>query len=143
MLQLPRGKRASNQGKAILGHTLQLAHNRFGLKQITINDGNLYLAYDDGCEETLAMGYQNWQYGTLNGYPYYSIKAINRMQGFKHAFTAATAYAWTSKATLEVRVHYVDWISGLKFVFDLTKQEVTVCDTYPNSKPETIHYTLQ
>ena len=143
MLQLPRGKRASNQGKAILGHTLQLAHNRFGLKQITINDGNLYLAYDDGCEETLAMGHQNWQYSTLNGYPYYSIRAINRMQGFKHGFTAATAYAWTSKATLEVRVHYVDWISGLKFVFDLTKQEVTVCDTYPNSKPETIHYTIQ
>ena len=65
------------------------------------------------------------------------------MQGFQHGFTAAAAYVWTSPVTLEVRVHYVDWISGLVFDFDFDKQEVTVRDTYPNSKPVIIPFTIQ
>ena len=89
------------------------------------------------------MGYRTWNYSPMAGYPYYSINAINRMEGFAHGFTAATAYAWTSPETLEVRVHYVDWISGLVFVFDFNKNEVTIRDTYPNSKPVTIRFTIQ
>ena len=142
-LALPQGKRSSNLAKDFLGRRLQLKHNRFGLKQIMVEDNCLRLTCDDGCEEALAMGHQDWLYSALNGYPYYSINSINRMKGFEHGFTAATAYAWTSTSTLEVRVHYVDWISGLKLKFDLMKQEVTVCDTYPNSKPESIHFTIQ
>ena len=143
-LPLPRvaAKRINNQAKAILGHSLQLPHNRFGLKQITVDDGSLHLAYDDGCEEALAMGNRDWRYSTLNGYPYYSINSINRMRGFKNGFTAAATYVWTSGATLEVRIHYVDWISGLTFVFDFDKKEVTICDTYPNSKPVTVPFTV-
>ena len=144
-LSLPRtaAKRISSQAKGMLGRTLQLTHNRFGLKQIVVDDSQLNLAYDDGCEETFAMGNGDWRYSTLNGYPYYSINSINRMQGFQHGFTAAAAYAWTSPVTLEVRVHYVDWISGLVFDFDFDKREVTVRDTYPNSKPVTIPFTIQ
>ena len=144
-LSLPRtaAKRISNQAKGMLGRTFQLTRNRFGLKQIVVNDRHLLLAYDDGCEETFAMGNRDWRYSPLNGYPYYSINSINRMQGFQHGFTAAAAYAWTSPVTLEVRVHYVDWISGLVFDFDFDKREVTVRDTYPNSKPVTIPFTIQ
>ena len=144
-LSLPRAaaKRISNQAKGTLGHTLQLKNNRFGLTQIMVDDSSLHLAYDDGCEETLAMGNRAWRYSTLNGYPYYSINSINRMQGFQNGFTAATAYVWTSPTVLEVRVHYVDWISGMVFNFDFDKHEVTVRDTYPNSKPITIPFTVQ
>ena len=136
-------KRTGSRAKGMLGHTLQLTHNRFGLRQIMVEDNNLHLTYDDGCEETFAMGNGDWRYSTLNGYPYYSINSINRMQGFQHGFTAAAAYVWTSPVTLEVRVHYVDWISGLVFDFDFDKQEVTVRDTYPNSKPVIIPFTIQ
>ena len=144
-LPLPHyaAKRIGNQAKGALGHTLQLTHNRFGLQQLMVGDGHLHLAYDDGCEETFAMGNGDWRYSTLNGYPYYSINSINRMRGFNNGFTAAAAYLWTSSSTLEVRVHYVDWISGLVFNFDFDKQEVTVRDTYPNSKPVIIPFTIQ
>ena len=144
-LSLPRyaAKRIGNQAKDALGYALQLTHNRFGLKQLMVDDSHLHLVYDDGCEETFAMGNGDWRYSTLNGYPYYSINSINRMQGFQHGFTAAAAYVWTSPVTLEVRVHYVDWISGLVFNFDFGKHEVTVRDTYPNSKPVIIPFTIQ
>ena len=144
-LPLPHyaAKRINSQAKGMLGRTLQLTHNRFSLKQIMVEDNNLHLAYDDGCKETFAMGNGDWRYSMLNGYPYYSINSINRMQGFAHGFTAAAAYVWTSPVTLEVRVHYVDWISGLVLNFDFGKHEVTVRDTYPNSKPVTIPFTIQ
>ena len=143
MLPLPRGKRSSNKAKGIMGHVLNLSNNRYGLSQVTVDDGSLRLAYNDGVEETLAMGYREWRYSMLNGYPYYSIHAINRMQGFKHGFEAAAACAWTSGTTLEVRVHYVDWISGMTLVIDLAQQQVTLRDTYPNTKPETVQFTIR
>ena len=142
-LSLPNGKRSTNKAKVAIGKQFQLAHNRFGLKQITVGDNQLYLNYEDDTKERLMMGYRNWQYSPLTGLPYYSINAINRMQGFAHGFTAASAYAWTSPKTLELHVHYVDWISGMVFVFDFDKNEVTIRDTYPNSKPVTIPFTIQ
>ena len=142
-LQLPKGKRNSNKADAFMGRQLQLDANRFKLKSIKLDRNTLTLDSEDGTHETHAMGYRTWNYSPMTGYPYYSINSINRMQGFKHGFEAAAAYAWTSPTTLEVRVHYVDWISGMQFVFDFEKSVVTIVDTYPNSKPATIPFTVK
>jgi hypothetical protein len=142
-LQLPKGKRTGKKADVFMGRQLQLDANRFKLKSIEVDGNMLTLDSEDGTHETLAMGYRTWNYSPMTGFPYYSINSINRMQGFKHGFEAAAAYAWTSTTTLEVRVHYVDWISGMKFVFDFEKSEVTVVDTYPNSKPATIPFTVK
>lgn len=141
-LTLPKGKKGKKQGKL-----LQLTSNKTGIRQIGLFGDNgldkMEIEYVEQDSETFALGYGSWRYSPLAGYPYYSINAINRMQGFAHGFTAAAAYAWTSPTMLEVRVHYVDWISGMTYVFDFGKNEVTVRNTYPNSKPETIAFTIQ
>ena len=141
-LQLPQGKKGKNQ--SILLH---LESNKFGIREIGLFGGTaektMEVEYETQDSESFVLGYGQWCYTALNGHPYYSINAINRMQGFAHGFTAAAAYAWTSPSTLEVRVHYVDWISGLKFVFDFEKSEVTIVDTYPTSKPVTVPFTVQ
>ena len=142
-LALPEGQRVSNKADAFLNRQLLLADNRYGLKRVVLNGNTMRLVDDKGGDETLAMGYRQWLYCSLAGFPYYSINALNRMQGFSHGFTAATAYAWTSPQTLEVRVHYVDWISGLTLEFDFGKQVVTVDDTYPTSKPVTVQFSIQ
>ncbi len=142
-LALPKGKRTGKKINSAMGRQLQLAHNRFGLRAIEVDGDMLKLGYEDNTRESLAMGYREWRYSSLTGLPYYSINAINRMQGFEHGFTAATSYAWTTPTTLEVRVHYVDWISGLIINIDFNKSEVTVRDTYPNSKPVTIPFTIK
>ena len=141
-LTLPQGKKGKNQSKL-----LQLASNKFGMRQIGLfvdaDSKTIEIEYEAQDSETYVLGYRTWGYSAMAGHPYYSINAINRMQGFAHGFTAAAAYAWTSPTKLEVRVHYVDWISGLVFVFDFNKNEVTIRDTYPNSKPVTIPFTVQ
>lgn len=141
-LSLPKGKRESRKAAAFTGKQLQLEHNRFGIKWLAVDGTVLRLAHEDGTQEEWAMGYGDWRYNTLAGLPYYSINSINRMQGFQHGFTAAVAYAWKSPMVLEVKIHYVDWISGLTFLIDFGKNEATLCDTYPNSKPVTIQFTM-
>jgi hypothetical protein len=101
------------------------------------------MVYNDGTEERIDLGYGQWRHSPMSGYPVYSSNSINRMQGFANGFTVAAAAAWTSPLTLEVKLHYVDWISGTKFIFDFNKNEVTMLDTYPNSKPETIPFTVK
>ena len=142
-LSLPKGKSTTKKAKAYMGKQLQLTNNRFGLKWLAVDGSALQLAREDGTQEQWIMGCGRWQYNTMTGFPYYSINAIHRMLGFSHGFTAAAAYAWTSPMVLEIRIHYVDWISGMRFVIDFDKNEVTLCDTYPNSKPETIHFTVK
>jgi hypothetical protein len=141
-LQLPKGKKGKKQ--SILLH---LNSNKFGIRQIGLFGTNglntMEIEYEAQDSEEFALGYNSWHYSTLAGLPYYSINAINRMQGFTHGFDAAAAYAWPTPATLEVRVHYVNWISGLTFFFDFGKNEVTICDTYPNSKPATVPFTVK
>ncbi len=140
-LALPRGKKGKHQSRK-----LQLASNKFGIGQMELSFGaaanTMTVDYEAEDSEKFVLGYGTWCYSPLNGYPYYSINAINRMKGFTHGFTAAAAYAWVSPVTLEVRVHYVDWISGMTYVFDFDKHEVTIRDTYPNAKPVTIPFTV-
>ena len=139
-LALPKGKKKSSQK----GKILNMDSNRHGYLSLSITDNELVrIDSNNGKKDVFALGYGQWLYSPLNGYPVYSINSINRMQGFKHGFTAAAAYAWTSSSTLEVRVHYVDWISGTTLVFDFKKNEVTIRDTYPNSKPETVPFTIE
>ena len=141
-LQLPQGKKGKKQ--SILLH---FDSNKLGLRQIGLfwDDGHNAMAieYESQDSEEYALGYNSWRYSTLAGFPPYSIKAINRMQGFAQGFEAAAAYAWTTATKLEVRVHFVDWISGMTYIFDFDKCQMTLCDTYPNSKPETISFTVQ
>ena len=138
-LELPQGKK---NGKKWIGGRLQLNANEYGLKWIEVLPSGLHFSRTDGTEEQYAMGYKQWCYSPLNGFPPYSITAMNRMQDLSRNFAAATAYAWTSPTTLEVKVHYVNWISGTTFKFDFDKNEVTVCDNYPTSKPETIPFII-
>ena len=139
-LSLPKGKHTSNKMPYLCDQYLTLSSNKHDLVWLHVCDYFFEMRFNDGHEERFEMGYGHWRYSQLNGFPQYSIGAINRMQGFTHDFTAATTYAWTSPTTIEVRVHYVDWISGTTFIIDVDKHEVTICDTYPNSKPETVSY---
>ena len=138
-MQLPKGKNKS----AHAGPILKIDSNRHGFLYLSI-PGNELVRIDNvsGKKDMFDLGYGEWRYTPMNGYPVYSINAINMMRDLKDDFVAAAAYAWTSSSTLEVRIHYVNWISGTTLVFDFDKHEVTMRDTYPNSKPETVHFVV-
>jgi len=140
-LPLPKGRPQTQKGTQILDMVMQLDANQHGYRNLILShDGSLMITYADGTKDILSSGYGQWRYTEMRGFPPYSINAVNRMRDLRHDFVAASAYAWTSPATLEVRVHYVNWISSTTFTFDFDKNEVTMCDNFPGSKPETIHF---
>ena len=140
-LPLPKGRPQTQKGTQIVGTVMQLDANQHGYKNLMLShDGSLMITYADGTKDLLSSGYGQWRYTEMRGFPPYSINAVNRMRDLRHDFVAASAYAWTSPTTLEVRVHYVNWISGTTFTFDFDKNEVTICDNFPSSKPETVHF---
>jgi len=140
-LPLPEGKKT---GKAINHSRLVMQDNSYGLDWIEITpEGEFTFAKKGEPQETLRMGFRQWEYDRLIGYPPYSINALNRMRDLEHDFVAATAYAWTSKNVLEVRIHYVNWLSATTFTIDFGKNQVTVCDNFPSSKPCTMSFTLK
>ena len=140
-LPLPQGKQQTKKGQQIAGMVMQLDSNQHGYRHLTITyDGSLMVTYSDGTKDLIASGYGQWRYTEMRGFPPYSIHAVNRMRDLRHDFVAASSHAWTSPTTLEVRVHYVNWISGTTFTFDFEKNEVTMHDNYPGSKAETVHF---
>ena len=140
-LPLPQGKQQTKKGEQIAGMMMQLDANQHGYKLLTITSaGSLGITYNNGTVDWLSSGYGKWRYTKMRGFPPYSIYAVNRMRDLRHDFVAASAYAWTSPTTLEVRVHYVNWISATTFTFDFDKNVVTMSDNFPGSKPETIHF---
>lgn len=140
-LPLPQGQRNSHDVN-LMGMTLKLGPNQHGFKWLRCDAMGLFtVALDDDSSESFYIDYGKWCYKVVEGLPPYSIKARNRMQGLTQDFVAASAFAWTSPTTMEIRIHYVNWISGLKFVIDTVKNEVTISDTYPNTKPEVVPFT--
>ena len=138
-LAFPQGK---SKGLDLNGKRLVMEDNKQGLLWMQVDGDTLRSARADKPEEALPMGYRQWRYSIINGLPPYSISALNSMRGFTMPFTAAAAFAWKSRSTLEVKVHYVDWISGTTYVFDFDKGEVSLCGTYPNSKPDIIKFNV-
>jgi len=139
-LQLPQGKKRSSRG----GQFVRIDSNRHGFRYLSVAGDELVRTDPvSGRQDTLDLGYGRWAYSPMNGYPVYSINAINMMQGLGDDFVAAAACAWTSPTTLEVRIHYVNWISGTTLVFDFDSQEVAIVDTYPNSKPEVVGFNIE
>ena len=141
-LPLPQGKQKTNKGVQNGDIALDLGHNQHGIKQLSITTDRLFrIIREDGSKDQFELGYREWLYSPMDGDPPYSITAVNSMRGLNHDFVAAAAAAWTNPTMLEVRVHFVNWISGTTYVFDFDKREVTICDNFPTSKPETISFS--
>ena len=52
-------------------------------------------------------------------YPPYSITPIDRFKGLEGSYYASGSYAWISKEELQLKAHYVNWVSALEMTFRL------------------------
>ena len=140
IIYLPQGKPS---GMNITGKRLIFSHNDYGMLWASVDGDTLKIAREGVPVESFPMGYREWRYGPLAGFPPYSIHAVNRMRNLCHDFEAASAYAWTSPSTLEVRIHYVNWVTASTYIFDFNKHELTFRNDFPGVKPATISFTIK
>ena len=140
-LHKPEGE-ATGTGKNVTSRRLLMEENSYGLQWAQVDGDTLRFACKGRPVEAIPMGYGEWTYSTIKGYPPYSITAKNRMQNLNHDFVAGASYAWTTPSTIEIRIHYANWISGTAFLFDFDKQEAIVRDSYPRFEPVFIKFTV-
>ena len=110
-------------------------HNELYAPDVVEKDGKTY---------SLPFGYKQWSKAAIDGYPPYSVAAKGRFKGIEGPFQVAGSYAWASPDALQLKVHYVNWISalGLTLCFEDNKVLLTVTENYSSGEGVTFEGTL-
>ena len=118
-----KGKASSAFASNWENKTIELGKNTFGWKSLKLNFGKkqvtMTVTETSGKSYELPFGYQQWMTTTFDSYPPYSITPIDRFKGLEGPYYASGSYAWISKEELQLKVHYVNWVSALEITFRL------------------------
>ena len=118
-----KGKASSAFASNWENKTIELGKNTFGWKSLKLNFGKkevtMTVTETNGKSYELPFGYQEWITTTFDSYPPYSITPIDRFKGLDGPYYASGSYAWISKEELQLKVHYVNWVSALEMTFRL------------------------
>ena len=123
MLAEVKGKASSAFASNWENKTIELGKNTFGWKSLKLNFGKkevtMTVTETNGKSYELPFGYQEWITTTFDSYPPYSITPIDRFKGLEGPYYASGSYAWISKEELQLKAHYVNWVSALEMTFHL------------------------
>ena len=142
ILPTVQGKKQSPLATAYANQTITLETNRYGWQHLHLLFGakevNLKIDDKNGASYILPFGYKQWLTGTINAYPPYSITPVGSFNGLEKTFHVAGSYAWLPTDDLQLKVHYVDWISALDITFHFNGNNVTLTVKENFSTNETI-----
>ena len=135
-LPFVQGKTISPEAQIYNGKRITLEQNKFGWQSLTLNfkPREVVMTVTEMNDNTydLLFGYKQWQMAVIKAYPPYSIIPKGRFCGIEGPFRVAGSYAWPASKTLELKVHYVNWVSALDLVFHFDGKNValTVQENY-------------
>ena len=139
-----KGKASSAFASNWENKTIELGKNTFGWKSLKLNFGKkevtMTVTETNGKSYELPFGYQQWITTTFDSYPPYSITPIDRFKGLEGPYYASGSYAWISKEELQLKAHYVNWVSALEITFHLEENGEVKLNVQTNyiKKPYTI-----
>lgn len=139
-LPVVQGKANSSLSKEYAGKSIVLESNRYNWQSLSFQfnpkEVLLTVTQTDGITYNLPFGYREWKKTSTDVHPPYSISAKGRFNGIEGPFWVAGSYAWTSSPTLELKAHYVNWISALTLTFHFVGENVslTVKENYSSDK---------
>ena len=147
-LPLVQGKAASSLSQKYAGKRILLGENKYGWQSIELQfkqqEVVMTVVEKDGKTYSLPFGYKQWSKAAIDGYPPYSVAAKGRFKGIEGRFKVAGSFAWASPDALQLKVHYVNWISalGLTLCFEDNKVLLTVTENYSSGEGVTFEGTL-
>ena len=139
-----KGKASSAFASNWENKIIELGKNTFGWKSLKLNFGKkqvtMTVTETNGKSYELPFGYQQWITTTFDSYPPYSITPIDRFKGLEGPYYASGSYAWISKEELQLKAHYVNWVSALEITFHLEENGEVKLNVQTNyiKKPYTI-----
>ena len=150
-LELPAGKASSTVIKKVEGKKFSIGKNRYNWSEVSFSKGEsglmMTITKTDGTSYTQPLGYKSWCTEAIDGLPPYSINPIDWHVGLEGPFYASGAYGW-EKSSLNVNLHYVNWVSSLYMTWDFSKISkgmvtLTVSNNYLKNKVETFDCTIE
>lgn len=118
-----KGKSTSSFAKNWESKTIELDKNTFGWKSLSLNFNKklvtMSVTETNGNNYELPFGYNEWLTTSMDAYPPYSITPKDRFKGLEGPFWVSGSYAWISKEKLQLKAHYVNWVSALEMTFHL------------------------
>ena len=139
-LPLVAGKASSAQAKNYAGKVIALEDNKFGWKSLELQFVNkeviVKVTEHDGKSYGLSSGYKAWETVFIDAFPPYSIGAIDKFKGIEGPFGVAASHAWTSPTDLQMKLHYVNWITSLNITFHFEGENIllTLSDNLSGNK---------
>lgn len=123
--------------------TVELGKNPFGWKSLRLNFGKkevtMTVTETGGKTYDLPFGYKEWRTTSMDAYPPYSITPVDRFKGLTGPYWVSGSYAWISKEEVQLKAHYVNWVSALEMTFRIADGEVELhVQTNYIKKPYTI-----
>ncbi len=141
------GKSSSAKVSNYAGRYYQLEKNSMHWKGFSIEQKGKLLVLTIDAEETgknqLSCGYRSWTNSSVaTRFPLNARRStLGSFSGFSAPFMASSSYGWKNANELEVKIHFVDWMSGLdlSFHFDGDQPYLQAKKNY-ESEPFTVHF---
>lgn len=137
-LPLIKGKATSRQSHLYERKNILLPANKCGWKSFLFDfkekEIKLTIEEANGNKYTLPFGYNHWITSILETTPPYSIQPQGSFTGLEGPFRAAGNYAWTRHDILQLKVHYVNWVSALDLTlhFHNNQVDITIKENFSN-----------
>lgn len=127
---------------------IELGKNTFGWKSLRLNfvkkEVTMTVTETSGHTYEIPFAYKEWKTSLLDAYPPYSITPKDRFKGLEGPYWVSGSYGWISKEELQLKAHYVNWVSALEITFSLNNGEVELhIQTNYIKKPYKIRGNIQ
>lgn len=148
-LEFPQGKQSGSVFKKIAGKRISVPENRYGWSEVVFSQSGkevlMTIMKSDGTSYIQPLGYRRWCTEEIDGLPPYSINPIDWHVGLEGPFYASGAYGWVKKS-LNVNLHYVNWVSSLFMNLDFSiegKVTLKISNNYLKNKVETFDCVIE
>ncbi len=125
-LPLAEGEAVSRLQSSFIGTDKRylLESNKLGWKSISCNQKgrtlNVSIETDNHGVVEIACGYRVWVNSPIPATfpPHARGTTLGAYSGFTQPFTASGSFGWNTKKILQANIHFVDWMSGVKLLFN-------------------------
>lgn len=148
-LPLVKGKANSSVAQEYAGKRIALEQNKYDWQSLSLQfkPKEVVMTVTDktGSTYDLLFGYKQWLKTSIEAYPPYSVTAVGALKGIEGPFWVAGSYAWPSSSVLQLKAHYVNWISalGITFRFEGDSLLLNVTENFTFGDGITIKGSLQ
>ena len=115
---------------------LVLEDNPLRWKRLGITQSNDTMLLDildtDGRKYTITLGYGKWIESEFNVLPYYNPPFQGNFSNLPATWHVAGSYGWQGKDTLNIELHWVDWLTSASLEINFPEQGKAIISITPH-----------